>query len=156
MPQKAVIRPADTTDFPFIMSLSPTLAGVANMAWHSKGTIQAFQDGYIEEMMAPTDVRRITLIAEVGGTPAGFIHARERKDEVSGEDIGTVPLLAVTEDAQGTGLGRQLIEAAEDWSKSHGFRLLHLEVFASNEDGQGFYDRLGFQAETINMIKPLG
>jgi GNAT superfamily N-acetyltransferase len=151
----ASIRTATSEDIPFINSLSPTLAGVADLAWHDQKTVEEFQDAYIDEMMTDTDVRQITLIAEFGGKAAGFIHARERIDEISGEDMGTVPLLAVTKAAQGTGLGRLLIEAAELWAKAQGFRLLHLEVFASNEKGMGFYNRLGFQPETINMIKPL-
>lgn len=150
-----VIRDARQSDLPFIRSLSPILAGVAKLKWHSDKVVQDFQDGYIDAMMADTSVRNITLIAEKSGQPLGFIHAREREDEVSGEECGTVPLLAVDENAQGTGVGRKLMDVAEDWSKAQGFRLLHLEVFAANDGGRAFYDKLGFMPETINMIKPL-
>ena len=57
--------------------------------------------------------------------------------------------------AQGLGVGRLLINAAEDWSKEQGYRLLHLEVFANNDKAQRFYDNLGFEAETLQMVKVL-
>jgi len=150
------IRNAQKTDLPFIHSLSPVLAERAKLDWHKGETVQNFQDNYIVEMMADTTVQNITLIAEKEGVASGFIHVRERKDDISGEDSGTVPLLAVTEKAQGTGAGRLLMEAAESWSKAQGFRLLHLEVFSSNNQAQGFYQNLGFRPETMNMIKSLG
>jgi len=149
------IRTAQEPDMPFIRSLSPVLAERAGLGWHADETVQKFQDAYIAEMMAETTVQNTTLIAEKDGVPAGFIHVREHKDDISWEACGTVPLLAVTEEVQGTGVGRLLIEAAETWAKAQGFRLLHLEVFSANNQAQGFYQKLGFQPETLNMIKPL-
>jgi len=149
------IRTARDDDLRFIRSLSPVLAAGAKLQWHGSETIQDFQDAYIAEMMADTTIRKSTLIAESGGAPAGFIHVRESADDISGEACGTVPLLAVSENAQGTGIGRLLMEAAETWSKAQGFRLLHLEVFSTNNQARRFYDALGFKPNTINMVKPL-
>lgn len=150
------IRRSRPSDLDFFRSLSPVLAGVIDLGWHDAAIIRRFQDAYIEEMMAEADVPHITLIAEAGGAAIGFIHARERRDEISGEACATVPLLAVADEAQGLGAGRALVDAAGAWAKVQGFRLLHLEVFASNAGGRAFYGRLGFEPETINMIKPLG
>jgi len=150
-----IIRKAQKTDLSFIHSLSPVLADMAKLGWHKDETVQNFQDGYIAEMMAETTAQNLTLIAEKDGSPEGFIHMREHKDEISGEACGTVPLLAVTEKAQGTGIGRFLIKAAENWAKERDFRLLHLEVFSANRQARGFYQNLGFQEETITMIKSL-
>lgn len=149
------IRTATAQDLPFIRSLSPVLAGVIDVAWHTGEAVQSFQDDYIDAMIAPTDVRTATFIAAQASMPIGFIHVRERTDEISGEAAATVPLLAVSNAAQGSGAGRLLVAAAETWALDQGFRLLHLEVFASNSGGMGFYRHLGFQQETINMIKPL-
>ena len=150
------IRPARKTDMSFIFSFSSVLAEGAKLDWHKGETVQTFQRDYIAEMMAETSLRNITLILERNGIASGFIHARERKDDISGEVCGTVPLLAIKEEAQGFGAGRLLLEAAEDWAKTQGFRLLHLEVFSTNEPARGFYQNLGFKPETINLIKPLG
>jgi len=150
-----IIRKAQETDLSFIHTLSPVLAGMAKLGWHTDETVLDFQAGYITEIMAGTPKQNLTLIAEKDGSSEGFIHMREHKDEISGEACGTVPLLAVTEKAQGDGIGKLLIKAAENWAKAQGFRLLHLEVFSANKQARGFYQNLGFQEETINMIKPL-
>lgn len=150
------IRPAIEADLPFIRSLSPTLAKQAGLSWHADDVVQKFQDDYIDAMMADSDVPTATFIAERSGEPLGFVHVREREDEVSGERGGTVPLLAVTEHAQGSGAGQALMAAAEDWTRAQGWRLLHLEVFWNNAQGRRFYEKLGFLPETINLIKPLG
>lgn len=149
------IRQMQETDLPFILSLSSTLIKSAGMPWHEGDIVQQFQDSYIMDMMAETTVQKETFIAEKEGAQAGFLQVREREDEISGEPSGTVPLLAVKPEAQSTGIGKALLKAAEEWSKQRGFRLLHLEVFAANRPARGFYQNMGFQEETVHMIKPL-
>lgn len=68
---------------------------------------------------------------------------------------GTIPLLAVSPESQGLGVGKVLIEFAEKWSKDLECRLLHLEVFANNTKANNFYQTLGFKPETVQMIKTI-
>jgi len=149
------IRNALSSDRAFIFELSPSLAEVANLAWHTDEVVQKMQDDYINEMLDKTSSSQITLIAEKSQIPLGFIYACARKDEISGEACGTVPLLAVSPSAQGMGVGLLLMKSAEIWARDQGYRLLHLEVFANNKKAHAFYQKLGFKAETLHMIKPL-
>lgn len=155
MESLTVIRAAQEDDHNFIFSLSPYLAEVAQLTWHSDDVMQKMQDDYIAEMLKETSEPNITLIAERNNMPLGFIHVRTHNDSISGELCGTIPLLAVSPKSQGLGLGKTLIEHAEKWAKSLGCRLLHLEVFANNKKAEGFYQNLGFKAETVHMIKPI-
>ncbi|NVJ96833.1 MAG: GNAT family N-acetyltransferase [Alphaproteobacteria bacterium] len=150
------IRLANEADLPFIRSLSPTLAAKAGLSWHTDDVVQKFQDDYIDAMMADTDVPNATYVAARGDELLGFVHVRGREDEVSGEAGATMPLLAVKEGAQGLGVGQALMAAAEDWTKAQGWRLLHLEVFWNNAQGRHFYEKQGYEAETINLIKAIG
>lgn len=150
-----VIRKAREQDRSFIFELSPNLAEVAKLEWHTDDVIYKMQDDYIAEMLAKTSQPNVTFIAESNNVQMGFIHVRMRKDDISGEDCGTIPLLAVSPESQGLGVGKVLIGHAENWVKNLGCRLLHLEVFANNKNAKGFYQNLGFQPETIHMIKPL-
>ncbi|MCK0071148.1 GNAT family N-acetyltransferase [Kordiimonas laminariae] len=152
---KITLRTAEESDYPFITSLSPILAQEARFGWHKAETIQKFQDEYIEEMLDEAEEPHITLIADRVGIPLGFVHARETSDELSGEKRCTVPLLAVKEDAQGSGAGKALMKAVEVWAQKQGYRLVHLEVFSTNKQAQGFYRGAGYQEETIHMIKAL-
>lgn len=155
METKVTVREATNADHEFIFELSPALAQVAKLSWHSDEDVQTMQDNYIAEMLKSTDQPTITLLAEYEGKSLGFVHARTHKDGISGEIAGTVPLLAVSNEAQGFGIGKLLMLEAEQWAKSMGCRLLHLEVFANNDNAKGFYHNLGFQPEMLHMIKTI-
>ncbi|MBU3006176.1 GNAT family N-acetyltransferase [Paraglaciecola arctica] len=155
MKNDVVIRPANEDDKAFIFALSPYLAEVAKLDWHTAEDIQKMQDNYISEMLAKTSVPNATLIAEVKDTPLGFVHVRTHKDGISGETCGTVPLLAVSPKSQGLGLGKILMASAEKWTKNQGCRLLHLEVFANNAKANGFYEGIGFKPEMLHLVKSI-
>ncbi|WP_440056559.1 GNAT family N-acetyltransferase (plasmid) [Pseudoalteromonas sp. T1lg65] len=155
MDHAIVIRKANENDHAFIFELSPRLAEVAQLDWHTDDAVQEMQDNYISEMLAQTSTPNTTLIAESENTPLGFIHVRTGKDGITGENCGTVPLLAVLPKAQGLGVGRALMAAAEGWAKKLGCRLLHLEVFASNSKANSFYQNLGFKPEMLHMVKTI-
>ena len=148
-----LIREASKEDTIFMMSLSPTLADVAGLDWHDGETILKFQDNYIQHNLENQDVINITLIAELKGTNVGFIHLREHKDEISEQICATMPLLAVSPGFQGAGIGQKLLEAAFRWCQEKSYPMLHLEVFANNSKAQRFYEKAGFQAETLTMVK---
>ncbi|BBN83525.1 hypothetical protein PA25_35100 [Pseudoalteromonas sp. A25] len=155
MTQKVIIREASEHDHAFIFSLSSYLAEVAQLGWHSDDAVQKMQDEYISQMLAHTSTANKTLIAEVADQPMGFVHVRKHQDGITGESCGTVPLLAVLPEAQGLGVGKMLMAAAQQWAKDRGYRLLHLEVFANNAKANSFYQNLGFKPEMLHMIKVL-
>jgi len=150
-----VIREAQKSDHPFIFELSPYLSDVAQLEWHTDDAIKKMQNDYISEMLAETSQPNATFIAETNNASMGFIHVRTHKDSISGETCGTIPLLAVLPKSQGLGLGKLLIEHAENWAKDLGCRLLHLEVFANNKKADSFYQKIGFKPETVHMIKQI-
>ncbi len=149
------IREASPDDRDFIIGLAPVLAEVAGLDWHSDETILKFQNDYIASMLDAPEVVRATFVAETAQDVLGFVHVCEHSDEISAEICGTVPLLAVSRQAQGLGVGKALMAEAEKWSIEQGHRLLHLEVFHANQKGHHFYDRIGFKPDTLVMIKPL-
>ncbi|WP_286232765.1 GNAT family N-acetyltransferase [Thalassotalea sediminis] len=149
------IRNAQESDRQFIFALSPYLAEVARLDWHSVDVVQRMQDQYIHDMLASTNTANKTLIAEKESISLGFIHVREGCDDISGEKCATVPLLAVSPSAQGLGVGKLLMAEAEKWARSMNFELLHLEVFANNVKAQKFYSNLGFMPEMLQMVKTL-
>jgi len=55
--------------------------------------------------------------------------------------------IAVDPDAQGHGVGRALMSAAEESARSRGFTGLHLSVHPSNVGAVEFYERLGWERQ---------
>ena len=151
------IRPAQPSDAVFVSSLSPRLSGVPGPTWHALAAMEGFQERYMAATFSPAELEGAsTLIAETAdGRRLGYIHVRPGKDGVSDEPCGYVSLLALDKGAEGTGVARRLMEAAEDWARARGYRLLSLDVFADNRRAIDFYRRGGFKRETIRMVKPL-
>jgi ribosomal protein S18 acetylase RimI-like enzyme len=84
-------------------------------------------------------------------------------EEATGELVGSVMVghdghrgwvyyVAVAPSRQGRGLGSQLMEAAEAWLKARGAPKLQLMVRSSNTQAIGFYQRLGYQTETVTTL----
>jgi ribosomal protein S18 acetylase RimI-like enzyme len=150
------LRPACPEDRDFLHSLSPRLSGVPGPAWHDLAAMEGFQNRYMEATFASVDAAAQTLVAwSADGKRLGYIHMRPFKDGVTDEPCGYVSLLALAEGAEGQGIAHLMMQAAETWARAQGYRFLCLDVFADNRRAVEFYERRGFQTETLRMVKPL-
>ena len=150
------LRPARPEDRDFLHGLSPRLSGVPGPAWHDLAAMEGFQDRYMTATFSTVDPAAQTLIAwSAAGKRLGYIHMRPFKDGVTDEPCGYVSLLALTEDAEGQGIAHLMMQEAETWARAKGYRFLCLDVFADNRHAVEFYERRGFQTETLRMVKPL-
>ena len=61
----------------------------------------------------------------------------------------------VAEPYRGQGLGRRLMEAAEEWARQQGLPRISLSAGARNRLGQKLYESLGYEVETLRMGKRL-
>ncbi len=62
--------------------------------------------------------------------------------------------LIVTESARGTGVGRMLVEAAEEWAVLRGLDLLGVRSNALRVEARAFYERLGYKVvKTQNAFR---
>jgi GNAT superfamily N-acetyltransferase len=78
------------------------------------------------------------LIARDSGGFAGCVYVELRKGR------GYLGLLAVDPPRQGTGLGRKLVAAAEDYFRSEGCCAVDLRVISQRTPLPPFYRRLGY------------
>ena len=85
---------------------------------------------------------------------ARHVHVVERDDAIQGfivllPEIDAMLLdnVAVDPDAQGTGLGRQMLEFAEQSAKEAGFSAIRLYTNEAMTENIGLYSRIGY-AET--------
>ena len=98
--------------------------------------------------------RETVFVAEVEGSVAGYVAL------VTGEDAARVDQLFVSSDheAEGEGVGRQLLEYAEGYAISQGARVLQVVVEAENRRAFAFYRGRGFVpagADLLELVLPL-
>ena len=85
----------------------------------------------------------------------GILLMDTRRDYFTDEAHGHVSILAVARQAEGQGVGRALLGAADEWGRGRGFRRLTLAVFADNRRAKELYARQGWQAELETHYKTL-
>ena len=93
-----------------------------------------------------SDPAHAVWVADRGGRLLAYAAAGPAKlphPEASSAD-GELHALYVRREAQGLGLGRELLETALAWLEQDGPRPLWLGVWSGNTKAQGFYARYGF------------
>ena len=78
-----------------------------------------------------------------------------RQVHFSGQPRAYIGELIVAAEAEGTGLGRALLAAAEGWASAQGLPVLELDTGASNEHARHFYAHLGYVEESVKVVKLL-
>jgi GNAT superfamily N-acetyltransferase len=69
--------------------------------------------------------------------------------------VGRIPVLVVAKEAQGLGLGRQLVEAVEQWCRKKGCRLIEVTSNDRRADAHAFYRHMGYERSSIRFFKKL-
>lgn len=65
---------------------------------------------------------------------------------------GWVYYLAVAKTSRGTGAGRALMAAAQEWIRAHGVPKLLLTVRSDNLGVLDFYERLGYEPQDVRVL----
>jgi ribosomal protein S18 acetylase RimI-like enzyme len=110
--------------------------------------------------------KRQSIDADCDAHPAGILVAEAADGRVIGyittrvnpeTRLGWIPNLAVEPDCQGTGIGKQLMQAALDYLRATGMTHAKIETLTTNERGQAFYPSFGFVevARQIHYVREL-
>jgi GNAT superfamily N-acetyltransferase len=121
--------------------------------------LQATAARYRDGRQHPPDTVSVTLVAEIDGVIAGFADVRlDRSPDPMHRDLlyCHVVEIAVVSRLRSQGVGRRLLEAAEDWGRQQGATLASLEYLAGNTRAGDFYQqRMGYRAAAITAVKRL-
>jgi GNAT superfamily N-acetyltransferase len=97
----------------------------------------------------------IFVAEDEDGEPVGFIHLQKTQDFFNHRTNCHVSDLAVTEAAEGTGVGKALLDHAETWAREHKCQYVTLAVFPGNERARNTYEAAGYGADLIRLAKPV-
>lgn len=153
---RVVVRSAVAADEPLLRSLTPRLADFPRPSWRTAHEIDVSDHRYLFDALHQPREDALVLVAEQPpGQGAGMVFVTTQIDYFTGEPHPHVETLAVAAEAEGRGVGRALLDAAEVWAMSRGHGFITLTVFDGNRQARAVYDRRGYVAETVTMRKPL-
>jgi ribosomal protein S18 acetylase RimI-like enzyme len=99
------------------------------------------------------------LVAEHEGRVVGFVCVLagfDSRDMIEADsNYAFVTDLVVTSGMRGQGIGRQLLQEAESFSRRRGARVIRLNVIAGNTSARDFYSKAGFRELELKLIKSL-
>lgn len=150
------IRPALPEDASWILPLSARLHDFGPPAWRPRGQMdRAVAASIGEALRTPADGQTVLVAEDESGSPAGFVHLHPAFDFFTGEQHTHVSDIVVATQAEGRGVARALMDAADEWARTLGHRLLTLNVFGGNDRALALYERLGYRTDTVKMVKLL-
>ena len=76
-------------------------------------------------------------------------------DQVQGDRHAHIFLLYVVPEHRRRGIGTALMRYVEDWASVRGDRQIGLQVFQSNQPALNLYNQLGYQTQSLWMVKSL-
>ena len=76
-------------------------------------------------------------------------------DQINGSRYSHIFLLYVIPEYRRRGIAKILLQQAESWAKTRGDRQIGLQVFPQNQAAVNLYQNMGFQTQSLTMLKPL-
>jgi GNAT superfamily N-acetyltransferase len=157
MPTPSItLRAAAPADHAALRAFDARLIAEASLPGVTHDDFIRFQRRFTDAALADTNPNSRLIVACDGeDSIQGYIHLQPIHDEVLDREIGYVSIIAVSERASGKGIGRQLMQAAEDWAREMKYQALVLDVFASNETARRFYAKAAFSDDSVRIRKDL-
>ncbi len=150
------IRPARPDDLPTLSSLTARLAEFPIPTWRTGAqVIDAERMAVTGALKAGSPDAPILVAEDAAAGVLGFAYLETHQDYFTGLFHAHVSILVVAGTAEGRGVGRALLSAAEAWARERGDPFITLNVFAQNVRARTLYERLGYGAETLRYVKPL-
>ncbi len=150
------IRAARGDDRAFLLGLLPRLAEFSLPPWRTGDEIIAGEERTLSSALAQLPPDAELLVAEgPEGARLGFMYLETGTDYFRGVPYTHIGILAVDRSGEGTGVGRALIQAAEEYARRRGDPFVTLNVFDRNAHARAVYERLGYAPEIVRYVKPL-
>ncbi len=88
-------------------------------------------------------------------TVVACLWAGNAKDQITSDRIAHIFLLYVSPEHRQKGIAKALMHRVETWAKTKGFPAIGLQVFQTNAIAKNLYNQLGYETQSLSMVKPL-
>jgi ribosomal protein S18 acetylase RimI-like enzyme len=149
------VRRGTGTDEAGVLALADQLAAFPVPPWRTAREIQRADDSVIREALAGTVAGRVAFVVDGEHGLDGAVCLSTQVDYFTRERLAHIEVLAVDPGAQGRGVARALVDAAESWARAQGSRRISLNVWVQNGRARGLYEHLGYGPETMHYLKEL-
>jgi ribosomal protein S18 acetylase RimI-like enzyme len=112
-------------------------------------------EGDVDASAASRRVGEVKIKSGSNQTPIACIWIGNAVDQLQGDRHAHIFLLYVVPEHRRRGIGTALMKYVENWAIQRGDRQIGLQVFHSNQPAVKLYDQLGYQTQSLWMIKPL-
>lgn len=155
MPQhdSFTIRPAILRDREAVLALVPRLRVPQPGNFRLPEALDAGEQRTLRRFFDGNPAGAFLWVADEASAIIGMAYAERATDYFTQETHGHLGILAVDERAEGRGVGRALLQTVEQWSRDAGFRLLSLNVFASNARAIAVYEKAAYREDFVRYVK---
>ena len=145
-------------DADFIASHAHRLLNFTLPEWRAneKGDMIQADIQHITKALSKDDPEDCVFIAvDADDTAYGFVRVVLQKDYYTGEKHAHVNDIVVTIESEGKGIGKLLLQKADDWAIEQKVRWITLNVFETNMHARAVYQKLGYHVEWLKYLKEL-
>ena len=149
------IRAATVDDHAFILDLVDRLASFEVPAWRPKAELIEGDRRPLRNWFETPKQDEAIFVAELDGQRAGYAYLVTLVDFFTERPHAHLSVLAVTEAAEGKGVGSALLDRSVAWAKQRHSDRLTLSALVTNARARALYERRGFGGEYIRYVLPL-
>lgn len=155
MDMNVEIRTATVNDIDAMLALLPRLADF-DVPAHRRPEHLWEHDAALLRRWCAGDAPQCLVEVATGDTGiVGVTMTSMQPDPLTHAPAAHLEVIAVAACAEGTGVGRALLAAAERNARSHGARSITLHVIETNRRARRFYEQSGYVGEMVRYIKSL-
>jgi ribosomal protein S18 acetylase RimI-like enzyme len=85
----------------------------------------------------------------------GYLFVGESSNYLTELNLGFIYDIFVKEEFRGKGIGKKLLDKADEYCRKNGYSRIGLEVSTANESAINLYNKAGFKSERMYMAKEL-